>query len=571
MAPRRLAAALLPALCVAFRTPRLGRTLPKLTAATTAEWRAECDATSVVSHYDFGVRAGAATEKVKLVEGFGVGIRRDVKARLPYYKSDIADGVSVKSVSAVLYLFFACLAPAVAFGSVQGTTTKGAIGAVEYVASTAVCGVVYALMSAQPLTIIGSTGPVLAFTSVLYGLATKLGVPFLPLYAWTGLWSSLYLFLGALFSTSNGVTLLTRFTDEIFSNLISTIFVYEAARDVIFGALLNPQVAAGEAFAVVATACTTFGSASWLAARRSADSLKRGARNFLADFAPAIGICLGILAGGWCGTRAGVPLPTLAMPATFGTTSGRPWLVPLGMLPVKYRWLASLPALMVAVLLFFDQNITVRIVNADSNKLTKPTGYHQDLFVVSLLAAGCSLVGFPWLVAATVRSINHVRANSLYEDGKDDEASLEFVGCKEQRITGLAIHAAIGGALLFGRKTLARTPKAALMGLFLYLGTSALKGNQMFARSCELLGGPLVDLDALDSKRKDRPWAQVPRKVVAGFTVLQIGLLASMMVLKNSPLGVGFPIIIAALGPLRSLMLRTKLVSPAEMALLDKD
>ena len=561
MAPRRVAALLLPALCVAFRAPSFARRLPRLPKAETATAEA----------------TPAATEKVKLVEGFGVGIRRDVKARLPYYKSDIKDGVSVKSVSALLYLFFACLAPAVAFGSVQGATTKGAIGAVEYVASTAICGVVYALASAQPLTIIGSTGPVLAFTSVLYGLSTKLGVPFLPLYAWTGLWSSLYLFLGALFSTSNGVTLLTRFTDEIFSNLISTIFVYEAARDVVFGALLNPSMAASEAFAVAATACTTFFSATFLAARRGAESLKRGVRNFLADFAPAIGICLGILAGGWCGSRAGVPLQKLAMPATFSTTSGRPWLVPLGTLPVKYRWLASLPALMVAVLLFFDQNITVRIVNAESNKLKKPVGYHQDLLVVSLLAAGCSVVGFPWLVAATVRSINHVRANSVYEDVIQEgecESSLEFVGCKEQRVTGLAIHAAIGGALLFGRKTLARTPKAALMGLFLYLGTSALKGNQMFARSTELLGGPLVDLDALDaspSKAKDRPWASVPRNVTRGFTLLQIGLLASMMLLKNSPLGVGFPIIIAALGPLRSLMLKTKLVKPEEMALLDQD
>ncbi|CAH0377689.1 unnamed protein product [Pelagomonas calceolata] len=561
MAPRRFAVLLLPALCAGFRSPSFARKLPRLPKAETATAEA----------------TPATTEKVKLVEGFGVGIRRDVKARLPFYKSDIKDGVSVKSVSALLYLFFACLAPAVAFGSVQGATTKGAIGAVEYVASTAICGVVYALASAQPLTIIGSTGPVLAFTSVLYGLSTKLGVPFLPLYAWTGLWSSLYLFLGALFSTSNGVTLLTRFTDEIFSNLISTIFVYEAARDVVFGALLNPSMAASEAFAVAATACTTFGSATWLAARRGAESLKRGVRNFLADFAPAIGICLGILAGGWCGARAGVPLQKLAMPATFSTTSGRPWLVPLGALPVKYRWLASLPALMVAVLLFFDQNITVRIVNAESNKLKKPVGYHQDLLVVSLLAAGCSVVGFPWLVAATVRSINHVRANSVYEDviqEGDCESSLEFVGCKEQRVTGLAIHAAIGGALLFGRKTLARTPKAALMGLFLYLGTSALKGNQMFARSTELLGGPLVDLDALDasqSKAKDRPWAAVPRNVTRGFTLLQIGLLASMMLLKNSPLGVGFPIIIAALGPLRSLMLKTKLVKPEEMALLDQD
>ena len=60
-----------------------------------------------------------------------------------------------------------------------------------------------------------------------------------------------------------------------------------------------------------------------------------------------------------------------------------------------------------------------------------------------------------------------------------------------------------------------------------------------------MLGGPLVDLDALDasqSKAKDRPWAAVPRNV-AGFRYL--GLLASMMS-QNSPLGVGFPIIIAA-------------------------
>ena len=183
MAPRRVAVLLLPALCIAFRAPSFARRLPRLPKAETATAEA----------------TPATTEKVKLVEGFGVGIRRDVKARLPFYKSDIKDGVSVKSVSALLYLFFACLAPAVAFGSVQGATTKGAIGAVEYVASTAICGVVYALASAQPLTIIGSTGPVLAFTSVLYGLSTKLGVPFLPLYAWTGLWSSLYLFLGAYF------------------------------------------------------------------------------------------------------------------------------------------------------------------------------------------------------------------------------------------------------------------------------------------------------------------------------------------------------------------------------------
>ena len=93
----------------------------------------------------------------------------------------------------------------------------------------------------------------------------------------------------------------------------------------------------------------------------------------------------------------------------------------------------------------------------------------------------------PWLVAATVRSINHVRANSVYESRttEDGRAELEFAGCKEQRVTGFGIHAAILGALVYGRGLLAKTPKAALMGLFLYLGTSALKGTEMFARSTE--------------------------------------------------------------------------------------
>jgi len=491
-------------------------------------------------------------------------VARDVRGRLPYYASDLKDGLTVKSVSAVLYLFFACLAPAVAFGSLQGAATSGAIGAVEYIASTAVCGSVYALLSAQPLTIIGSTGPVLAFTTVLYKLSVALKLPFLPLYAWTGLWASGMLIVGALVSASNGVKLLTRFTDEIFSSLISTIFVYEALKDVVLGALLNPRMAAATALSTAFTATTTYASATYLAGVRGATSLKRGVRRNLADFAPAIGILLGVLAGTWCGARAGAPLPTLAMPAVFGTTSGRPWLVPLGALPVRYRWLSSIPALMVAVLLFFDQNITVRIVNSAQNKLKKPNGYHQDLLVVGVLSACCSVVGLPWLVAATVRSINHVRANAdLDSEGKT-------LGCAEQRVTGLAIHASIGAALLGGRGLLARTPQAALMGLFMYLGTSALKGNQMFARSLELLGAPLSDSAAI-AEKPNRPWAEVSAAKTRAFTAIQLACLGGMMSLKSSPLGVLFPVIIAGLGPLRYVMLKTGAYTAEEMDALDSD
>lgn len=42
------------------------------------------------------------------------------------------------------------------------------------IAATAVCGIIYAAFSGQPLTIIGSTGPVLAFIAVLYKAAARM-------------------------------------------------------------------------------------------------------------------------------------------------------------------------------------------------------------------------------------------------------------------------------------------------------------------------------------------------------------------------------------------------------------
>jgi hypothetical protein len=56
--------------------------------------------------------------------------------------------------------------------------------------------------------------------------------------------------------------------------------------------------------------------------------------------------------------RSGVALPTLSVPASFGTTVGRPWLIPLLDLPVWARWASAVPALMSFVLLFMDQVIS---------------------------------------------------------------------------------------------------------------------------------------------------------------------------------------------------------------------
>ena len=78
-------------------------------------------------------------------------MRQDIARRGPAYLSDLKDGFHPKCIGSTLYLFFACLAPAVTFGGVMAAQTGNQIGAVEMIVASALCGIVYALVSGQPL------------------------------------------------------------------------------------------------------------------------------------------------------------------------------------------------------------------------------------------------------------------------------------------------------------------------------------------------------------------------------------------------------------------------------------
>merc|ERR1719453_897390 len=119
-----------------------------------------------------------------------------------------------------------------------------------------------------------------------------MGLPFLPVYAWTGLWSSLFLGLGAVFSSSNVVLLLTRFTDEIFANLISLIFVYEAIAT-IGGLFVNQAIGPAYALTALVAACTTYISANTLAGLRQSRLFNKKTRDTIASFGPTIGVAIG--------------------------------------------------------------------------------------------------------------------------------------------------------------------------------------------------------------------------------------------------------------------------------------
>jgi len=495
------------------------------------------------------------------------GICRDYKMRLPLYKSDIADGLNTQCLAATLFLFFACLAPAVGFGALFGAATNGAIGTMEMVSSTAMCGFIYALTSAQPLTIIGSTGPVLAFVATLVALAKKMSLPFLPLYAWTGIWTSGILLASSFTSGSNLVKYLTRFTDEIFSTLISFIFVFEAFQN-IGHSFTDPASSFTKGLMTLIVAVSTYLTAGTLRGLRSTVYFNKRIRKHISNFGPTLGVLAGALIARWAKLSQGASaaLPSLTIPQTFATTSGRPWMIPIWDLPVWARWGAFLPALMATVLLFLDQNITVRLVNNPQYKMEKGRragnmldGMHADLLVISILTFFTSLIGLPWLVAATVRSISHVRALSIFDSAGKLKRTIE------QRVTGTAIHALIGACVLFNkpRALLTQIPKPVLMGLFMFLGTSALPGNEMWER----IKGLFMDSEIAPKER----WAAVPKKVTVLFTMIQLACLGAMVYVKESPVGVLFPVVIALLAPLRFALEKLGVVKKEYMDILDED
>ena len=499
--------------------------------------------------------SGESTELHPTGRFFG-GVIKDLKRRLPFYLDDFKAGFNAKSLAAVFFLFFACVAPAIAFGGLLSVLTNGEIGAVEMLIATAFCGIVYALFSGQPLTILGSTGPVIIFMGLLYPITTKFGIPYLPTLSWVGLWTMVILLLLAAFDACCWIRFFTRFTDETFAALISIIFIVEAVKDLV-SVFTDQDAKYDTALLSLILALGTYGIAKSLSQFRKSPYLQTRIREFLSDFGPAIAI---LSMTGVSLLAHPVDIETLNVPLTVEPSQPRSWFVNPFDVEQKWVWFASIiPAFFVSILLYLDQNISARLVNNPDYNLQKGGGYHLDLVVVALLVGICSLFGLPWMVAATVRSLNHVRA--LANTESNDEGEEVITGVVENRFSGLLVHLLIGVSLLF-LGTLRTIPMSVLFGLFLFMGVASMQGNQFFDR----LKLWLMDRERYPTTSYIRA---IPEKTIHLFTAIQMACLAVLWVVKASAIGILFPVFIALLVPVRMAM--DRFFDDEHLALLDAE
>ncbi|XP_030628578.1 solute carrier family 4 member 4a isoform X2 [Chanos chanos] len=267
-------------------------------------------------------------------------------------------------------------------------------------------------------------------------------------------------------------------------------------------------------------------------------------RKLISDFAIILAILI------FCGVDAlvGVDTPKLIVPSEFKPTSpNRGWFVPpFGGNPWWVYLASALPALLVTILLFMDQQITAVIVNRKEHKLKKGAGYHLDLFWVSVLMIVCSFMGLPWYVAATVISIAHIDSLKMETETSAPGEQPKFLGVREQRVTGVFVFI-LTGLSVFMSPILKFIPMPVLYGVFLYMGVASLNGVQFMDRLKLLLMPAKHQPDLIYLRH-------VPLRKIHLFTFIQVLCLALLWILKSTVAAIIFPVMILALVAVRKAM-----------------
>ncbi|XP_048508729.1 electrogenic sodium bicarbonate cotransporter 1 isoform X3 [Athalia rosae] len=523
------------------------------------------------------------------------GLRNDIKRKAPWYWSDFKDALALQCVASFIFLYFACLSPIITFGGLLSEATGKNMAAMESLVSGFVCGIGYGFFSGQPLTILGSTGPVLVFETIVYEFCKSSEWNYMSFRFWIGTWIAIILVILVAIDASAFVCYITRFTEENFATLIAFIFIYKAVENVLSIGKKYPLNTHGNEILSYECWCkppnfTVPGSSpglenvNWTSLDKLECQFFNGTlegegcntpnyipdvflmsvilfmgtfllsvelkdfknalffpskvRQIVSDFAVLIAIfSMSIL-----DHFVGIATPKLEVPEEFKPTlDGRGWVIwPFQENPWWSSIAAALPALLGTILIFMDQQITAVIVNRKENKLKKGCGYHLDLFVLAVLIEICSVMGLPWFVAATVLSINHVNSLKLESECAAPGEKPQFLGVREQRVTHVLIFLMIGCSV-FLTSMLRHIPMPVLFGVFLYMGVASLKGLQFFDRILIMLMPVKYQPDYMFLR-------QVPIKRVHIFTIIQLACLICLWVIKSfSSTSILFPLMLVVM------------------------
>lgn len=480
--------------------------------------------------------------------------------------SDWVDAWDYRVVPATVYMYFANIIPALAFSLDMFQNTGSEYGVNEVLLASVLGAGVFSLFGAQPLVIVGVTGPITVFNYTVYDIMKSSGVNYIGFMAWIGIWAMILHVALAVTNSCNWLRWVTRFPCDIFGFYVAFIYLQK-------GVEVLERLGRGDAFYLsIVTALLVFMSAYLCGAIGTSSLFLHPVRVFLKDYGTPLSI---IFFTGFVhiGRMGDVHLETLPTSIAFQPTSDRSWLVNFWDLSVGEVFTALPFAILLTILFWFDHNVSSLIAQGSEFPLRKPAGFHWDIFLLGITTGVAGILGLPFPNGLIPQAPFHTESlcvtrpvRKLDEKGEDMGGAYihERVRVVEQRVSNFA-----QGLLTLGTMTgplltvLHLIPHGVLAGLFFVMGIQALEGNGITAKLLFLARDA-----ALTPATANLARAKIRRSAVWLFVGVELLGFAATFAITQTVAAVGFPVFIFALIPLRALVL-PRLLTPKELAVLD--
>lgn len=497
------------------------------------------------------------------------GMYRDVKGRLPYFWSDWTDAINYRVIPSTVFIYFTNLLPAIAFAQDMFDKTKNSYGVNEVLLASSMGGIVFGILSCQPLCIVGVTGPIAIFNYTVYEIIVPRGTPYFPFMAWICLWSMIMHFIIAAFNWVNSLRYVTKYSCDLFGCFICIIYIQKGIQ-LLTGAFKSTGNAAGFLGVVIALLMMIVGILAFFIGNMT-KLFKSPIRKIFADYGTPLTLVFFTGFVHFGGRLSQVELETLPTTKSFAptaTSGGRThgWFIHFWDIDVGDIFLAIPFALLLTFLFYFDHNVSSLMAQSSEFPLKKPAGFHWDFFLLGVTTGLAGILGIPAPNGLIPQAPLHTRSlcvvktrvHEIHEHKKIENYNDHVI---EQRFTntvqGLLTIGTMSGPLLV---VLGLVPQAVLAGLFWIMGITGLMGNDVvqniiFVFSDEKLVNP------------NNPLLRCRKKYLYLFVLVQACGTGAEVAITQTVAAVGFPAVLVGLAILAHFFPR--FIPEPEMSLLD--
>lgn len=472
----------------------------------------------------------------------GKGIYMDLCDRLPYYRQDWLDAWDYRVIPSLMETYFNNLLPAIAFAQDMFDRTDNSYGVNEVLLSSALGGIVFGVLSGQPLCIVGVTGPISIFHYTVYDIIKPLNTNYFGFMFWVDFWAFIFHLILALTNTVSLLQFVTTFPCDIFGLFINVVYIQKGIQILIrqfhgSGISNNENLVSGFASIVVALLMTLFGL--FFKELYKFKYLPHPWRKFISDYSTALSVVFWsgfVHFGGYLESVKFqfLPITKSFFPTTDMGRDSKTWLA-YKTISTKNVFIALPFGIILTILFYFDHNVSSLMAQRSQYRLTKPSSFHYDFLLLGITTVVAGVLGIPPPNGLIPQAPLHTESLLVLDRNN------HVVKCVEQRFTNT-----VQGLLMIATMTrpflicLGEIPQAVLSGLFFIMGVQGLIDNTIISRILWLFIDPMIK----NNETSPNPISNIPLRSLLIFIAFSLAGFVGEFAITNTIAAIGFPLVL---------------------------